>query len=241
MNTRLTLLIAQIYVHIIFLIGLAIMPIHISIMALIVTHLIFVGLCGTVYYHRIVSHRNNIHPLLEKILMFISWLGASGSVIGWAATHRAHHRYSDTDRDPHNPRIHGIIKTYWWSSAGESSIRFVPDLLRNKLYLWQHKYYFIGLIIVHLLVGTLCDFSTYWLICIVPAFMMWFAGSMINILSHDSNGPRNNTTMAILFAGEGWHKNHHDTAASPKFGSKFDLGHRIYQIISFFSSQKNIH
>jgi stearoyl-CoA desaturase (delta-9 desaturase) len=231
MNTRITLLLLQIYVHIMFVAGLFFFPPLTILISLILSHVIFVGLCGTVYYHRVMSHRNNINSVLEKILMFVSWIGASGSVLGWVATHRTHHRYSDTLKDPHSPKFNGLWKTYWWSSANEKSIRLVPDLLRNKLYVWQHKYYFVGIILLHIIMMVMFEPITYWLICIVPAFMMWFAGSMINVLSHDENGPANSLILGLLFAGEGWHKNHHDQASNPIFNNEYDLGAAIYKIL----------
>lgn len=242
MTGRINLLVFQIYIHIMFFYGLWIQDSLLLISAvLILSHIIFVGLCGTVYYHRVITHKNTINPLLNKVLLFLSWAGGSGSAIGWAATHRSHHRYSDTAKDPHSPRYSGYFKTYWWSSAAAESIRLVPDLLRNKLFVWQHNNYFIGLAIFHAVIIATGSFTAYWALCIVPAFMMWFAGSMINVFSHDGNGPRNSPIMALLFAGEGWHKNHHTSAGDVKFGDRLDLGHRIYQFISFVSSRKNTH
>lgn len=242
MRDRIILLATQIYIHIMFFYGLFLQDSLLFVASsILITHVIFVGLCGTVYYHRVITHKNPINATLNKILLFISWIGGSGSVIGWAATHRSHHRYSDTPKDPHSPKYSGYFRTYWWSSARAESIRLVPDLLRNKLFVWQHNNYFIGLAIYHILIISTCSFTMYWALCVLPAFMMWFAGSMINVLSHDKDGPRNSPIIALLFAGEGWHKNHHDVASDAKFGDILDLGHRIYQIISFASSQKNTH
>jgi len=232
MSLRLSLLYTQIYIHLIFILGLIILPFSISIPTIILSQIIFVGLCGTVFYHRVVTHKNPIKPWIEKVLVFLSWIGASGSAIGWAATHRMHHRFNDTEQDPHSPKYMSRFKVYWWSSGTEKSIRYVPDLLRKPLYVFEHKHYFKGLILFHSLVLVFCPLYIYWMICIVPAFCMWFAGSMTNVFGHDTKGNTlNNDLMGYLFAGEGWHKNHHDHGSSPKFNDYGDWGYQIYKLI----------
>lgn len=231
MNFRLTLLISQIYVHILFFIGLFLAPWYISIPAIILSDIVFVGLCGTVFYHRVISHKNYINPYLKTFLLFLSWIGISGSLVAWAGTHRKHHRYTDTDKDPHSPQHMGYLKTYWWSSGGDDVVRYVPDLLRDKLNVWQHKNYFRVLLVLHVIIATLLPFVWYWALFIVPPFLMWFAGSITNCLSHDDTGPINRFVLGILFAGEGWHKNHHDNAADPSFNHPLDWGHWIYRWI----------
>lgn len=228
MNFRLVLLLAQIYIHINFLIGLLFFNVWFIVISLLVCHLIFSGLCGTVFFHRVVTHKNRINPLAENILLFLSTLGISGSALGWAATHRSHHKYSDTEKDPHSPKHLGLVKTYWYSSADSKSIRFVPDLLHKNNYLFQHKHYFSLLLVLHVLTFLTFDYSVYWAVCIVPAFVMWFTGSIVNCFGHDKNGPINNSWLGILLLGEGWHKNHHDVASNPRFG-KFDLGYLLYR------------
>ena len=104
MDLRISLLITQIYIHIIFFAGLVLLPLSFSLPTIIVCQIIFVGLCGTVFYHRVVTHKHAIKPIIEKVLIFLSWIGASGSAIGWAGTHRMHHKYSDTIQDPHSPK-----------------------------------------------------------------------------------------------------------------------------------------
>lgn len=231
MNLRLQLLISQIYIHIIFLYGILNFPVSNTIPVIIICQIIFVGLCGTVFYHRIVAHKNTVRPWIEKILLLLSWLGLSGSAIAWAGNHRKHHRFSDTEKDPHSPFHHGKFKTYWFSSGSEDIIRYVPDLLRKKWYIFQHKYYFKILLATHLILFTCLPLFWYWTILIVPAFLMWFAGSTINVFGHDNNGPRNISLLGIIHAGEGWHKNHHLSPSNPNFNHPLDWGFKLYNII----------
>lgn len=231
------LLATQLYIHAAFLIGLVLIPVDMILPSLIISHIIYVGLCGTVFYHRIVTHRNKINDKLSKFLMLLSWLGASGSLIGWAGTHRKHHTFSDTERDPHSPKYLGYIKTYWWSSGGNDIVKFVPDLLRNPWYLWQHKNYFNVLFLAHGLGLIFLPWAWYWCIMIVPGFLMWFGGSMTNCFSHNKQGPNNNILLGLLFGGEGWHKNHHNDPANASFGHRLDWGNWIYKLITYRKSQ----
>ncbi len=120
MSTRLVLLFSQIYIHISFLIGLYRYPLSTTLPLIFAEQVIFVGLCGTVFYHRVVTHKNPVKPFIEKCLILLSWIGCSGSLVAWAGTHRKHHRHSDTVNDPHSPAFLGKIKAYWWSSGNEN-------------------------------------------------------------------------------------------------------------------------
>jgi fatty-acid desaturase len=142
-----------------------------------------------------------------------------------------HHRWSDTERDPHSPKHSGILKTYWWSSGDSSVVRYIPDLLRKPLYVFQHNHYFKVLIALHILGALTLPLVLYWALLVAPAFLMWFAGSMTNVFGHDAVGPRNSTLLGLAFAGEGWHKNHHDNAASTQFHPTLDWGGKIYNWI----------
>lgn len=231
MNFKQTLLSTQIYAHIVFLIGLFTISWHISLPIIIISQIIYVGFCGTVFFHRTVAHKNSLNPVIEKILLIISWLGMSGSALAWAGTHRKHHRYSDTEKDPHCPIHHGRLKAYWYSSGNEDIIRYVPDLLRKPWYIFQHTHYFKILLIVHIVGLLLLPFYVYWSILIVPAFLMWFAGSSVNIFCHDKNGPRNIGLLGYIHAGEGWHANHHNDPANTSFKHPADWGGIIHNII----------
>lgn len=231
MNFRKALLFIQLYAHLIFFIGLFMLPLYFTIPVIIVSQIIYVGMCGTAFFHRTLSHKNQIHPTIEKILLLLSWIGASGSAIGWVGTHRKHHRYSDTEKDPHSPVHHGILKTYWYSSGNEDVIRYVPDLLRKPLFLFQHQHYFKVLILLHIITILVLPFEWYWCLLIAPAFLMWFAGSTINLFCHDKTGPINVPILGYINAGEGWHKNHHDQPANQSFRHWADWGGHLQQLM----------
>lgn len=231
MNFKNALMLSQIYIHIGFFIGLFFVPFSSALLIILVSQIVYVGLCGTVYFHRVLAHRHPIHPIFDRILLFLSWVGVSGSAIAWAGTHRKHHRHSDTDRDPHSPKHSGWLRTYWYSSGDEDIVRYVPDLLRQPRYILQHKNYFKLLLILHTAGILLLPPMWYWGLLIVPAFLMWLAGSSTNILCHDNNGPINRPLLGFLMAGEGWHQNHHQEPNKSSFGHWSDWGQYIYNVI----------
>ena len=231
MNYKKALLIFQIFIHVIFLAGLFLFPIAKIFCFIVISQVIYVGFCGTVYFHRVVSHKNPIYPFIDKILLFVSWLGVSGSVIAWVGTHRKHHRYTDSERDPHSPTHMGRLRAYWYSSGDEDIVRYIPDLLRNPLYLLQHKHYFKVLLVIHFIGLIFLTPLWYWGLLVTPAFLMWFAGSSVNALCHDDHGPINNPFLGILHAGEGWHKNHHSHPNANSFRHWTDWGYYIHKLI----------
>src|SRR6056300_1054029 len=70
----------------------------------------------TLYFHRYLTHQSIIfNPVLVHIFRFLAWL------TGWdwphsqkiyVAQHRKHHRYSDTEKDPHSPHHIGFFGTF---------------------------------------------------------------------------------------------------------------------------------
>jgi stearoyl-CoA desaturase (delta-9 desaturase) len=222
----------QIYIHILFLAGLLILPWYITIPTIIVSQIIYSGFCGTVLFHRVATHKNDINPIAEKVLILLSWLGATSSALAWAGAHRKHHRYSDTDKDPHSPIKMGKFRAYWQLSNNDNDIiRYVPDLLRKPWYVFQHKHYFFVLYAIHLVGLLLLPLYVYWMLLVVPAFLMWFSGSIVNCFCHDQSGPTNNVFLSVLLVGEGMHLHHHEEPSNPSFRHTSDWGYKLYGLI----------
>ena len=65
-------------------------------------------------YHRYFSHRSyRLGRVPQFVLAFVGTTAAQKGPLWWAAHHRAHHKYSDTERDIHSP-----IRGFWWSHVG---------------------------------------------------------------------------------------------------------------------------
>ena len=58
----------------------------------------------TIGFHRLFTHRSfEARRPLKVILAVLGSMSFQGSIIGWVADHRRHHRYSDRPGDPHSP------------------------------------------------------------------------------------------------------------------------------------------
>ena len=65
-------------------------------------------------YHRLWSHRTYRAALpIRIILAFLGTMAFQGSIKWWVLRHRLHHRFVDTDNDPHNAK-----RGLWYSHVG---------------------------------------------------------------------------------------------------------------------------
>src|SRR5580698_10873745 len=61
-------------------------------------------------YHRYFSHRSySTSRAFQFVLAFLAQTTAQNSVLWWAAVHRRHHLYSDTELDAHSPIQRGFF------------------------------------------------------------------------------------------------------------------------------------
>ena len=69
----------------------------------------------TAGYHRYFSHRSfKTSRAFQFIMAFMATSSTQKGVLWWAANHRHHHRYSDTEEDLHSPSLRGFL----WSHVG---------------------------------------------------------------------------------------------------------------------------
>ena len=62
------------------------------------------GFGVTVGFHRGLTHRSfRARPALRVALAVAGSMSFEGNVIGWVATHRRHHAFTDEPGDPHSP------------------------------------------------------------------------------------------------------------------------------------------
>lgn len=201
-----------------------------------------IGMSGT--YHRLLSHKSYLAPKWwEYFGSLCGTIGGTGSTIAWCAVHREHHRFTDTDRDPHSPHHQPWWKVQFFSMFHEPHVRYVPDMLRSRFHLHLHKNYWL----VHGLYAVACwtydPFAIVYL-WLFPSFILWHAGSSINTLSHmvgwqdhESKDTSTNHWLTGIFVwGEGWHNNHHATPTQMNFGEKWwqiDVTYYVLKLLRF--------
>ena len=193
-------------------------------------------------YHRLLTHRGfKTSKPVEYFLSICGTLAMEGGPIAWVATHRIHHAFSDREGDPHSPR-----DGKWWSHMGwlingqslhntiDVTLRYVPDLAKDPLYVWLTKLHFLPQVALGFLLFYLGGWPfVFWGIFVRVVFS-WHATWFVNSAAHiwgsrrftTRDDSRNNWWVALLSFGEGWHNNHHAHPASARHGLawyEFDL------------------
>jgi fatty-acid desaturase len=184
--------------------------------------------------HRWASHKSfQVNDIVKTIMLWFGCLGCQGSPIFWATIHRGyHHRYSDKEKDPHNPKD-GFWHSYiWWMfrlEEGDYNTKRIPDLLRDPIVLFLHKHYIPILWITNILAALIS--VNFWLYFIVlPALITFHKFCLQTSVVHYKNlGYRNYDTQEDsvnipwlwpLTLGEAWHNNHHGRPGDPHIGGR---------------------
>lgn len=102
------------------------------------------GFGVTVGFHRCLTHRSFVaRPALRTALAIAGSMSFQGDVIGWVATHRRHHAFTDRPGDPHSPyqygtgpagQLRGVLHAHtgWlFGNDPTSRQRYAPDLLAD--------------------------------------------------------------------------------------------------------------
>lgn len=182
-----------------------------------VVHVIMNLFGQVITYHRTITHKACVLPrwafLLGNTAAILAGLGTG---LSWAANHLQHHRFSDTDKDPHSPLFHSKWHIYTHSMRSDINMKYSASLLRNKTLVWFHNNFWNihGVYIAVLLaVYPFGIISMY----LAPASILWAISCAFNIYCHlygyrnfeTKDHSTNNWLISLLAFGEGWHNNHH--------------------------------
>lgn len=185
-------------------------------------------------YHRLMTHRGFKTPRwVERFMAVCAAVALQSGPLSWVTTHRMHHAFTDSDKDPHSPR-HG---TYWshmgWIFKGEAQHhsmethrRYSPDLVKDNFLVVLDKYHWLPAVIVAVILYAIGGFSmVLWgsfLRTVWAWHMTWFVNSATHLWGtrrfETGDDSRNNGLVALVTWGEGWHNNHHAYPRSAKHG-----------------------
>ncbi|MBL8722740.1 MAG: acyl-CoA desaturase [Planctomycetes bacterium] len=198
----------------------------------------------TAFYHRYFSHRAFRAGRVVQFLGAV--LGAAATQRGplwWAAHHRRHHRFADTEQDAHSPHAHG----FWWAHMGwftnrsnfATDLQQVPDLAQFPELVWLDRHdRVVPLLLLAVLAGVGAALAAFapelgtdaaqmvvWGY-VVSTVVLFHATCSINSLGHvfgrrpyaTRDQSRNSALLALLTFGEGWHNNHHFCPGSVRQG-----------------------
>ncbi len=161
-------------------------------------------------YHRYFTHRSfETTVFFEYIMLFFGMLCGGRSPLTWAAVHRMHHTYSDTEKDPHSP----IFQGKWKVILSKWRISYIPkkhikDLVKNPRLVFFHKYgkyLHLGLAAITLLISI----NIFFIVIVFPFALSYIGFGLLNWATHKNGEPIDVPFMNILAPGEGWHGYHH--------------------------------
>ena len=185
----------------------------------------------TVGYHRYWSHYSFKAPKWFVYPMtFFGHIMMVGPVIAWAAQHREHHKFADTEKDPHSPAYQGFIRCYFSQVMSLPRMKYATDLLRNDFLKGQHRYYW-HVILLWAAVLFLIDPYAVVYAWLAPAGFAKLIGSIVFVYSHRGGIPRSDHWLGIVTLGEGYHARHHDEPWSWDF-HKYDVGGKLIGLVN---------
>jgi len=190
----------------------------------------FCELSITAGYHRLWSHKAyQANPIVRLFYAIGGAFAVQNSALHWCSDHRIHHRFVDqNDKDPYSAKM-----GFWYSHIGwmlrehqahrYTNYKNVKDLQKDKIVMWQHKYYLALVLITNFGIPLIVGFALadVWGSLLLVGFMRLVISHhltfCINSLAHmwgkqpynDQNTAKDNPLVALLTFGEGYHNFHH--------------------------------
>jgi fatty-acid desaturase len=166
---------------------------------------------GSIFYHRILCHHtHDVHPTVEFIGTALGFYGSFMPPADFCITHFNHHKYADTEQDPHCHSTQGWRTMFpvLWNITNQVDFRTVIRLRKNKTVdLFSEKYWLMASLPLLLL---LVSPEAFLFLFLIPCTLsIWSAA--ISTMNHDENGAKNmGFWYGIVSGAEHKHKNHHD-------------------------------
>ncbi len=212
----------------------------------------------TFFLHRYASHKMfKMNKITEKIFFLLTFLTQGTSFLhpaGYAMMHRNHHKYSDTEKDPHSPKFfNSIIK---FNLETFTVYRSYVDQINKGKYNSNDlpRWLFIEKIgdkwLTRLLFGLFYTYiyltysPSYWYFLLLPIhFLMGpIHGFIVNWYGHKlgyrnfdlPDNSKNTLFVDFLMLGELYQNNHHSSPNDPKFSKKWyevDFGFSIIKLL----------
>lgn len=202
-----------------------------------------VGMAG--WMHRYFSHRTfSTARWFQFVLAFWAGCAAQRGTLWWAAHHRRHHAFAETEDDPHSPTVRDFWKPHlvWiFEDAHQpSNYKWVRDLARYPELRFLDRWYWTPPILYWCVFAALgaawgeargigaADGAWAMIVWgpVLGTVLAWHATFCINSVTHmwgrrrydTGDDSRNVGWLSWLNFGEGWHNNHHYYPHSANLG-----------------------
>ncbi|XP_066535347.1 stearoyl-CoA desaturase b [Hoplias malabaricus] len=216
--------------------------------------------------HRLWSHRSYTAKLPLRIFLAIAnSMAFQNDIYEWSRDHRAHHKYSETNADPHN-----AMRGFFFSHIGWLLVRKHPeviekgrrldlsDLKADGVVMFQKRYYKLSVVVMCFLVPTIVPWylwgESFWVAFLVPGLLRytlvlnatWLVNSaahMWGMRPYDKNiNPRENMFVAFSAVGEGFHNYHHTFPydyATSEYGSQLNITKAFIDLMCYIGLAKD--
>ena len=200
--------------------------------------------------HRLWSHRAyKARVPIELLLMCLQTMAGQNSILTWCRDHRVHHKFSETDADPHNIKRGFFFAHMGWlccrkhpEVSAKGKLIDMSDLEQNPIVMFQHRHFWWLAILFTVLLPTMIPvwfWSERFWTSFVFAFMIRYLITLhstwlVNSAAHyhgsrpyDRHIEARESPWVIAFGlGEGFHNFHHTFPfdySTSEFGKLFNV------------------
>ena len=210
------------------------------------------GLLGiTLSFHRNLSHKSfKLPKWLEYSFAYCGVQALQGNPTDWVSTHRYHHQFCDSERDPHTP-----MRGFWHSHMNwlfdHNSVtekcgkpNNVGDLEKQPFYRFISKTYILHPVALGALLYALGGFPfLVWGMGVRIVWVYhitWLVNSACHVWGNQAwntgDLSRNNWWVGLLAFGEGWHNNHHAFEYSARHGLEWWQIDMTWYVVRFLQA-----
>ncbi|CAI5784756.1 stearoyl-CoA desaturase 5 [Podarcis lilfordi] len=183
--------------------------------------------------HRLWSHRSYKAKLPLRIFLAVAnSMAFQNDIFEWARDHRVHHKYSETDADPHNAQRGFFFAHIGWLFVRKHrdviekgrKLDF-SDLLDDPVVMFQRKHYKVSVVLMCFVIPTIVPWyfwgeslwNSYFLASVLRYTISLNVSWLVNSAAHmygnrpynKNINPRQNPFVTIGAIGEGFHNYHH--------------------------------
>lgn len=210
----------------------------------------------TAGYHRYFAHQS--YKTGRAFQFFLAWIGCMALQKGplwWAREHRNHHKYSDTEEDPHSP----IVRSVWWAHMGwviwyrhrETDPNEMKEFTKYPELRWLDRHHWVPGVLLAITCYLIDGVSGLAWSFVVGTVALYHATFLINSVCHllgsrrfdTDDRSRNNWWAALLTMGEGWHNNHHHYQSSARQGFRWweiDISYYLIRLLGWLRIVRDI-
>ncbi|KAI1286645.1 Stearoyl-CoA desaturase 5 [Halotydeus destructor] len=198
--------------------------------------------------HRLWAHKSyEARTPLRIFLMIGQLIAGQNCLYIWCRDHRVHHKFSDTDADPHNTKRGFFFAHVGWlltkkhpEMKAKGSTLDMQDLLADPIVQFQNRHYWALYMIFAVIVPTAVPVviwnETWWNSLIISYFQRylcslhctWFVNSTAHMFGtkpyNKHISPVENKWVSFCTFGEGFHNYHH---TFPWDYATSELGHLL--------------